>query len=36
MIYETMKNLIFHTFWLVFKHILCINPSENGHDFDFL
>ena len=23
-------------FCSVFKHILCINPSENGCDFDFL
>ena len=26
----------FKKFCLVFKHVLCINPSENGHDFDFL
>ena len=26
----------FKNFYLVFKHVLCINPSENGHDFDFL
>ena len=26
----------FRFFCLIFKHILCINPSENGHDFDFL
>ena len=22
--------------FLIFKHVLCINPSENEHDFDFL
>ena len=22
--------------FLVFKHVLCINPSENEHNFDFL
>ena len=26
----------FKKFYLVFKHVLCINPSENGHIFDFL
>ena len=26
----------FKTFCLVFKHVLCINPSENEHDFNFL
>ena len=26
----------FRNFCVVFKHVLCINPSENGHDFDFL
>ena len=34
--YEKWKFWLFQFFWLVFKHILCINPSENENDFDFL
>jgi len=33
------KNENFHflkNFCFIFKRVLCINPSENGGDFDFL
>ena len=35
--FEENENFeFFKHFFLDFKHILCINPSENGSDFDFL
>ena len=35
--FEENENFeFFKKIFLDFKHILCINPSENGGDFDFL